>query len=192
MLNCELLDFYAISSLNAAQVLGIRYSSMERVSLSTSILPRIVTGTYAIMNLKLKSIGRSPISDVTNVKPDYQLKMFSGNVGEVLFDVVWVNVSPWKRHVATGENIPVWSWIPVKAQSSVWVELFEQNSTLILQGTRVIGICEVFILYKKTIGADIAAIRCDVKTGSSIGNTVGMTEKVSQWGWRLDQDRQKE
>jgi hypothetical protein len=88
VLNCELLDFYAISSLNAAQVLGIRYSSMERVSLSTSILPRIVTGTYAIMNLKLKSIGRSPISDVTNVKPDYQLKMFSGNVGEVLFDVV--------------------------------------------------------------------------------------------------------
>lgn len=165
---------------------------MNRVSLTTSILPRIVTCTYAIMNLKLKSIGRSPVSDVTNIKPDYQLEMFSGNVGEVLFDVVWVNVSPWERHVAAWENIPVWSWIPVKTQSSIWVKLFEQNSTLILQSARVIGICEVFIGYKKTIGANIAAIWRDVETGSSISNTVGMAEKVSQWSWRLDQDRQKE
>lgn len=114
VLNRELLDFHAISSLNAAQVLSIRYSSMNRVVLPTSILPCVITGTDAIMNLKLKSIGGTPISNVTNVKPDYQLVMFSGNVGEVFFDVVWVHVSSWEGHVATWKNIPVWSWKPVK------------------------------------------------------------------------------
>ena len=188
MLNGELFHFYTICSLYTAKALSF---IQMRPSRTTTVGPCVSTRADTIINFKLKIIRGWPSSNVSDIKSDDELIMFSCNSCEVFGEIISIDILSCKLHCAAGESVCSWGCETIKRQCAWRLKISEKDWSLIFWNAGIVRIGEVFV-FEDGIGTDIAAVLSVTKASPSRRYTVRMTEVRTKSDHNIDNRTQQE
>ena len=172
MLNSELFHFYAICSLYTAKALSFIKVWPSR---ATTIRPCVSTCADTVINFKLKIIWGWPCSNISDIKSDNELIMFSCDSCEVFRKIISIDILSCKLHCAACESVRSWGCETIKRQCAWRLKISEKDGSLIFWNAGIVRVGEVFV-FEDRISTDIAGILSSPKTGCSRGYTIRMTK----------------
>lgn len=175
VLNYKFLSFHTIRSLETAKVLILIIICPSRPA---SIAPCVCACSDTVINLELKSISCWPSSNIRDIKSDDKFIVLSSDSCEVFLKIISIHVFSSKWHGTTSESSWVWGCEVSKRQCCRWLEITEENWSLIFEYAGIVWVCEVFI-FEDGIGTNITTGLGVIKTSPSRCDTVRMTKPWS-------------